>query len=176
MSAAMRWQPQRLPEDVRRLAETAAAEAGLPLPIWLRRLIEESAAAESAASRPASAAAHKALTLLAENLRYDHFPPLDEARAYRRLTTEFGLSASDIATGVGRPAEQVTRALKLLGLPEKVQQLIERRALSPAHAYALIEAEDPEGLAEAVLALGLAVDETRARAARREPPRRETGS
>jgi ParB family chromosome partitioning protein len=166
--AAGRWQPERLPEEVRRMAEAAAARAGMPLALWLVRVVQEASASERPAismpERPIGSAAQAALAVLAQNLRHGDFPPLDEARTYLRLMTEFGLSAAEITAAVGRPRDHVARALRLLGLPESVRRLIERRALSAEHAYALIEAEDPAALAEAVLALGLAADETRRRA------------
>jgi hypothetical protein len=164
------WQPQRLSAEARRLAEAAAEKAHLPLSVWLHRIIRAQCAAEGIlpppSGRTVSPAAQKALELIAENLRYAHFPPLDEARAYWRLMTEFGLSLDTIAAAIDRAPEQVVRTLRLLGLPEKVRQLIERRALSPQHAYALLEAENPQVLAEATRALGTAADGARPQPAR----------
>jgi ParB-like chromosome segregation protein Spo0J len=164
-AAAGRWQPERLPEDARRMAEIAARAAGLSLKQWLGRVIRAASAIEQVAPDPAtSGAAQKALALLAQSLRPGTFPLLDEARAYLRLMREFGLSAGEIARGVGRPSEHVARTLKLLALPQSVRELIERRALSAEHAYALIDGKDPASLAQAASALGLAADETRQRA------------
>ncbi|HEV2550615.1 MAG TPA: hypothetical protein VGU20_25100 [Stellaceae bacterium] len=150
------------------MAEAAAETAHLPLAVWLHRVIRAQCATEGIlpppSGRTASPAAQRALELTAENLRYAHFPPLDEARAYWRLMTEFGLSLDTIAAAIDRPSEQVVRTLRLLTLPEKVRQLIERRALSPQHAYALLEAENPEVLADATRALGSAADATRPQA------------
>lgn len=155
------------------MAEAAAETAHLPLAVWLHRVIRAQCAAEGIlpppSGRAVSPAAQRALELIAENLRYAHFPPLDEARAYWRLMTEFGLSLDTIAATIDRPPEQVVRTLRLLSLPEKVRQLIERRALSPQHAYALLEAENPEALAEATHALGSAAEASRAQARARAP-------
>ena len=162
-----RWQPERLSPEVRRMAEAAARAAGLPLGQWLGSVIRAVSAIERAAPDPDAAAAgvaQRALATLAKTLGAGKLPPLDEARAYLRLVSEFGLGADEIARGVARPPEHVARALRLLALPQSVRQLIERRALSAAHAYALVESQDPENLAQAVLALGLAADETRRRA------------
>lgn len=161
-----RWQPGRLSPAARRMAEAAARAAGLSLQQWLAGVIRAASAIERAAAPDPVAAGtlERALATLAQTLRGGDFPPLDEARAYLRLIKEFGLDADAIARGVGRPAEHVTRALRLLTLPAGVRQMIERRALSAAHAYALIDAEDPENLAQAAQALGLAVDEMRRRA------------
>ncbi len=148
------------------MAEAAADTAHLPLAVWLHRVIRAQCAAEGIlpppSGRTVSPAAQRALELIAENLRYAHFPPLDEARAYWRLMTEFGLSLDTIAAAIDRPPEQVVRTLRLLSLPEKVRQLIERRALSPQHAYALLEAENPAALTEATRALGSAAEAMRA--------------
>jgi hypothetical protein len=162
-----RWQPQRLPPEVRRMAEAAARAAGLSLRHWLGSVVRAQSAIERAApdeDAAAAGAAQRALMTLAETLRVGEMPPLDEARAYFRLIGEFGLDLEEIGRGVSRPAEHVARALRLLTLPQSVRQLIERRALSAEHAYALVDAKDPENLAKAALALGLAADETRRRA------------
>ena len=160
-----RWQPARLPREVRRMAEAAARQAQLPLSEWLSQVIRATSALERVAPDAVGAgAAQKALATLAASLRADDFPPLDEARSYLRLINELGLSVPEIAAGVGRPPAHVTRALRLLTLPPQVRDLIERRALSAEHAYALLDAEDPASLAQAALALGLAADETRRRA------------
>ena len=165
--APARWQPERLPPEVRRMAEAAARASGLSLRQWLGSVVRAQSAIERAApdSDPvASGAAQRALAMLADTLRGRDMPPFDEARAYFRLISEFGLNGEEIARGVGKPPEHVARALRLLTLPQKVRRLVERRALSAEHAYALIDAKDPENLASAVLALGLAADETRRRA------------
>ncbi len=160
-----RWQPERLSPEVRRMAEAAARAAGLPLGQWLGSVIRAVSAIERAAPDPIAAnAAQRALATLTKTLGAGQLPPLDEARAYLRLVSEFGLDADEIARGIGRSPEHVGRALRLLALPQSVRQLIERRALSAEHAYALVDSQDPENLAQAVLALGLAADETRRRA------------
>jgi hypothetical protein len=157
-----RWQPARLPREVRRMAEAAAAAAGLTLAQWLAQVIRATSALERVAPDTVGAgAAQKALTMLAATLGGADMPPLDEARAYFRLITEFGLNAGEIARGIGRPPEHVARALRLLTLPPHLRQLIERRALAAADVYALLDAEDPERLAQAALALGSASDDAR---------------
>lgn len=159
-----RWQPERLPEEVRRMASEAARSAGVSLPLWLSRAIREASAAETAASGPPpiSPAAQKVLTVLAAAVARGDMQPLDEGRSYLRLATEFGLSAEEMAAAVGRPRDHVARQLRLISLPEHVVQLIERRALSVEHAYALFEATDPAQLGLAVQALGRAVEAARA--------------
>jgi hypothetical protein len=172
-----RWQPERLSAQARRMAEAAARKAGLSLKLWLALTIRQISAAERVPppASPSGAAA-KALTQLAEALKRGNVPPLDEARAYLRLVSEFRVSADEIAAAVGHSRDHISRALRLLKLPQSVRELIEQRALSAAHAYALVDAADPESLAQAVHALGLAADAARAHASgENAPPPKENG-
>jgi ParB family chromosome partitioning protein len=165
-----RWRPDHLSEEARRLAESAARRDGVPLRHWLAQAIRRASSAENVPAPTALArAAAKSLALLAQSLASPVFPPLDEARAYHRLMREFGLSMGEIAAGIARPREHVERALRLLALPASVRELVERRALSAEHAYALTESRDPGSLAQAAPAHGLAADEPRA------PARADTG-
>jgi len=158
------------------MAEAAARQAGLPLEVWLGRLVREVSAAEwvtaasatpppppSTSEQPLPMAAQTVLAILAENLKHEDFPPLDEARAYLRLMSEFALAPDRIGSAVGRPAEHVARAIRLLRLPKNVRRLIEQRRLSAGHAYALLETADPGGLASLIIGQGLSIDEARRR-------------
>jgi ParB family chromosome partitioning protein len=172
----VRWRPDRLPSEVRQMAEEAARQAAVPLAVWLARLVREISAVEWVASasaprhpapaspeQPLPSAAHTVLTMLAENLKHADFPPLDEARAYLRLVREFALTPDRIGAAVGRPPEHVAKAIRLLALPKNVRRLIERRSLSAGHAYALIETRDPAALASLIVGQGLSIEEARRR-------------
>jgi len=83
------------------------------------------------------------LTLaLVENLQRDQLSPIDEARGYQRLMGEFGVSQGDLAGLVGRSRPAVANALRLLKLPDDVQDLVHRGTLSTGHARALLLAGD----------------------------------
>ena len=86
------------------------------------------------------------LTLaLIENLQRDALSPLDAARGYQQLMQDFGLPQQEVARLVGKDRSTVSNTLRLLRLPDDVQQLLERRALSEGHARALLAlAEDQE--------------------------------
>lgn len=103
------------------------------------------------------------LTLaLIENLQRDDLSPVDEARGYERLITEFSLSQQDIADAVGRDRSTVANALRLLKLPEAVLQMLHDAHLSVGHARALLGLADPRAvtnLAREVVAQGLSVRE-----------------
>jgi ParB family chromosome partitioning protein len=87
------------------------------------------------------------LTLaLVENLQRDQLSPIDEALGYQRLMGEFGVSQSDLASLVGRSRPAVANALRLLKLPDDVQDLVHRGALSTGHARALLLVQDARAL------------------------------
>ena len=79
------------------------------------------------------------LTLaLIENLQRDDLSPMDEARGYDRLQREFQVSQGEVARLVGRNRTTVANSLRLLALPEDVQQLLDRKSLSEGHGRALL--------------------------------------
>jgi len=83
------------------------------------------------------------LTLaLVENLQRDQLSPIDEALGYQRLIGEFGVSQGDLASVVGRSRPVIANALRLLKLPDAVQDLVHNGALSTGHARALLLASD----------------------------------
>lgn len=85
---------------------------------------------------------------LTENLGRRDFSPLDEARAYLRLLTEYRVSPSLLARRLARERTHIAAALRLLGLPERVRQYLDSGQISAAQAYGLIGASDVEALAE----------------------------
>lgn len=102
---------------------------------------------------------------LVENLQREDLNALEEARGYRRLSDEFGLSQEALGLAVGKSRSHVANTLRLLGLPEKVQGFLSRGVLTAGHARALLSAPEPLKLAEHVLERGLSVRQTEAMAA-----------
>jgi ParB family chromosome partitioning protein len=83
------------------------------------------------------------LTLaLIENLQRDALSPIDEALAYQRLVEDFSVSHAEVASLVGRSRPTVANALRLLRLPDEVQDLVHRGTLSTGHARALLQLPD----------------------------------
>ncbi|MDP3775926.1 MAG: ParB/RepB/Spo0J family partition protein [Gemmatimonadales bacterium] len=83
------------------------------------------------------------LTLaLVENLQRASLSPIDEAEGYQRLAREFSLSHGEIAQAVGRDRSTVANAVRLLKLPQSVQQLLDAGELTAGHARALLSLED----------------------------------
>ena len=97
---------------------------------------------------------------LIENLQRQDLNAIEEAKGYQRLMDEFGFSAEDVGQGVGRSRSHVANMVRMLGLPESVQNMVVEGALSAGHARALISAQNPTLLAQEVASKGLSVRQT----------------
>ncbi len=75
---------------------------------------------------------------LIENLQREDLNPIEEARGYARLIQEFGLTQEEVAKKVGRDRSTVANALRLLKLPEDLQEDVLEGRLSAGHARALL--------------------------------------
>lgn len=83
------------------------------------------------------------LTLaLVENLQRDSLSPIDEALGYERMMNEFGSSQAEVAELVGKDRSTVANSLRLLRLPESIQDLVDTKRISPGHARALLQVGD----------------------------------
>jgi ParB family chromosome partitioning protein len=80
---------------------------------------------------------------IVENIQRKDLNPIDEAKAYQRLATEFHLSQSQIAEVVGKKRVTITNSLRLLKLPPTVQEMLIQGELSAGHARAILQV-DPE--------------------------------
>ncbi len=97
---------------------------------------------------------------LIENLQRQDLNPLEEAEGYKRLMEEFANTQEDLARAVGKSRSHVANTMRLLSLPEKVKGYLETGKLTSGHARALLNAREPEILAEAVISKGLNVRQT----------------
>ena len=75
---------------------------------------------------------------LVENLQREDLNPIEEARGFRTLIEEYGLTQEETARSVGRSRPAVTNALRLLSLSPRVMELVERKELSAGHARTLL--------------------------------------
>ncbi|MDO9557666.1 MAG: ParB/RepB/Spo0J family partition protein [Coriobacteriia bacterium] len=82
---------------------------------------------------------------LIENLQRQDLNPIEEARGYRKLLTEYDMTQSELADKVSKSRSAVTNTLRLLDLPEEVQELCYDGKLSSGHARAILAVPD-EGL------------------------------
>ncbi len=79
---------------------------------------------------------------LIENIQREDLNPMEEARAYRRLMDSAGLSQEDLSQRLGVSRSAVANTVRLLNLPETVQEAIYHRQLSAGHARTLLALKD----------------------------------
>jgi ParB family chromosome partitioning protein len=96
---------------------------------------------------------------LIENLQRADLTAIDEAQAYRRLQQDFDQSHDDIARTVGKSRPHVANTIRLLELPDPVQEMVRGGALSAGQARALIGVPDPLAMAQRALGEKLTVRE-----------------
>jgi len=75
---------------------------------------------------------------LIENIQREDLNPIEEARAYKKLIDTVGLTQETVAERVGRDRSYVTNYLRLLKLPDDLQDLLQKGKLSTGHARALL--------------------------------------
>ena len=102
---------------------------------------------------------------LIENLQRADLNAIEEALGYQRLMNEFGHTQEKMAAQLGKSRSHVANMVRLLTLPEGVQDLVRDGRLSAGHARALVTAKDPEHLAGMAVGHGWSVRETEKQAA-----------
>ena len=73
-----------------------------------------------------------------ENIQRADLNPVEEAQGYKRLVDEFGLTHENLAQAVGKSRSAISNSLRLLSLPEQIQQHINQGLLEMGHARALM--------------------------------------
>jgi ParB family transcriptional regulator, chromosome partitioning protein len=99
---------------------------------------------------------------LIENIQRENLNPLEEARALKRLISEFEMTHEQAAQAVGRSRVAVSNLLRLLDLEDAVKGMVERRELEMGHARALLALSGARQVeaARQVIARGLTVRAT----------------
>ncbi|WP_213805191.1 ParB/RepB/Spo0J family partition protein [Granulicella sp. dw_53] len=100
---------------------------------------------------------------IVENLQRADLNPMEQARAYQRLSQEFKMTQEQMATRTGKERASVSNFLRLLRLPEGVQLRVEAGELSFGHARTLLALDNAEAItaaAQKVLALSFSVRQT----------------
>ena len=113
---------------------------------------------------------------LIENIQREDLNPIEEAKAYKRLSSEFGFTQEKIAQSVGRDRTSVTNIMRLLSLPEQIQQLILDDAITMGHARALLTISDQRkqlNICEKILRKRLSVREVEQMARPHAPQRKQ---
>lgn len=100
---------------------------------------------------------------LIENLQRSDLNPLEEAKGYRQLIDASGMTQDALSKAVSKSRSAITNSLRLLDLPEPVQQMIFDGKLTAGHARAILAVPYEDArikLAERVVAEGLSVRAT----------------
>ena len=97
-----------------------------------------------------------------ENIQRADLNAIEEAAGYRQLMDRFGHTQEKMAEALGKSRSHIANLLRLLTLPQDVQDYLRQGKLSAGHARALVTAENPSDLARIVVQRGLSVRETEA--------------
>lgn len=95
-----------------------------------------------------------------ENVQRSNLTPIEEARAYKALMTEFGRTQADVAEAVNKSRPHVANLMKFLDLPLQTQRYLELGRISMGHGRALANVPDPDAMAEWIIQEGLSVRAT----------------
>ena len=101
-----------------------------------------------------------AVVALVENLQRQDLNAVEEAEGYQRLLADFGLTHESLGYAVSKSRAHIGNTIRLLRLPEPVLRDVRSGALSSGHARALINAPNPEALADQILKRGMSVRQT----------------
>lgn len=100
---------------------------------------------------------------LIENLQRSDLNPIEEAKGYRQLIDSSGMTQEALSKAVSKSRSAITNSLRILDLPEQVQQYIFDGKLTAGHARAILAVPYEDArikLAEKVVAEGLSVRAT----------------
>ena len=90
--------------------------------------------------------AEEMLFALIENLQREDLTPLEEARGYRTLIETQDFTQEEVSQAVGKSRPAVTNALRLLNLPEDIQQMLEKGEITAGHARTLLSFKREEDM------------------------------
>ena len=94
-----------------------------------------------------------------ENIQRADLNAIDEAASYRQLMTRFGHTQEKLAEALGKSRSHIANLLRLLNLPDQVQEWVREEKLSAGHARALVTAENPTVIARRIIDKDLSVRE-----------------
>ena len=97
---------------------------------------------------------------LIENIQRQELNAIEEGKAYRCLMQEFGLNQESIAERVGKDKSSVSNTLRILNLPEKIQDYLSKEFITFGHAKALLSLGDAKrqiSFCEKIIKKGLSV-------------------
>ncbi|MEM7307127.1 MAG: ParB/RepB/Spo0J family partition protein [Planctomycetota bacterium] len=91
---------------------------------------------------------------LVENVQRQDLGPLEKAQGYRALQEQLGLTQAQVAERVGLQRSSVANHLRLLELPEPIQEALGQQLLTMGHARALLGLSDPKAQLDLLARIG----------------------
>lgn len=88
---------------------------------------------------------------LIENLQRENLNPIEEAAGYKELMDTYGMKQEYLARIVGRSRSSVANSVRLLNLPEKVQEFLKEGLITVGHAKILLGLDDPQLITDLVV-------------------------
>ncbi len=115
---------------------------------------------------------HVSELAMVENLQREDLNPLEKANAFRNYLDTYGGTQEELASRLGLDRSTISNLIRLLDLPEEVQDAVRSKKISQGHARALLGLSDPEmqiGACQRIIAENLSVRQTEALVATGEP-------
>lgn len=103
------------------------------------------------------------LIALVENIQRENLGYIEEARAYQRLMEKYGINQVALAEKLGKNQSTISNKIRILSLPEDMQEFLVEHKLTERHARALLKVEDDKDrrvIAEKVVGHGFNVRQT----------------
>lgn len=97
-----------------------------------------------------------------ENIQRADLNAIEEAAGYKQLMFKFGHTQEKIAEALGKSRSHIANLLRLLNLPEGVQEFVRNGELSAGHARTLVTAKDPDAMAQEIIRKKLTVRQAEA--------------
>jgi ParB family chromosome partitioning protein len=111
-----------------------------------------------------------------ENVQREDLNAIEEGEGYKLLMDGHGYTQEDLAKVIGKSRSHLANTLRLLRLPDNVQELVRSGALSAGHARALIGRDDAEALALRIIKEGLTVRDVEALTQEKSPKTKRSKS
>ena len=92
-----------------------------------------------------------------ENVQRSDLSPIEEAAGYKRLIENHGHTQEDLSAIVGKSRSHIANIIRLLSLPQSIQDMITEGKISAGHARAIMNSAFPERLAEKIINENLSV-------------------
>ena len=110
-----------------------------------------------------------------ENVQRSDLNPVEEAMGYQQLIESFHYTQQQLAESIGKSRSHIANTLRLMTLPKGVLEQLQDGKLTAGHARALIATDDPQTLAQKIIALGLSVRQAEALARNNSPANDDAG-